>query len=219
MVHGDDKGLVLPPRVAPTQVVIIPIPNSKMSEEARQKLQDQCEAFFKDLKAAGVRVKMDDRLNYTPGWKYSHWELKGVPLRLEIGPKDLDKEQAVLARRDTGKKDFVPWSETVKTTQETLARMQTEMLEKARKEFNDCIVRCTEWDDFVPALDAKKMILAPWCEEVAVEEDVKTKSASADGAGAKTLCIPFDQPDLPPGTKCFASGKPAKSWALWGRSY
>ena len=87
------------------------------------------------------------------------------------------------------------------------------------REFNDSIVTVTKWDDFVPALDAKKMILAPWCEEVAVEEDVKTRSASEEGAGAKTLCIPFDQPDLPAGTKCFASGKPAKSWALWGRSY
>ncbi|QDZ18022.1 prolyl-tRNA ligase [Chloropicon primus] len=219
MVHGDNKGLVLPPRVAPVQVVVIPIPKANMTEEQKKKMQEASSNLYDSLKAAGVRVKMDDRENYTPGWKYSHWELKGIPLRCEIGPKDLDKEQAVLARRDTGKKDFVPWADCVETTKKLLADIQKDMLESARAEFNESIVRVTNWDGFVPALDAKKMILAPWCEEVAVEEDVKTRSASEEGAGAKTLCIPFDQPELPTGTKCFASGKPAKSWALWGRSY
>lgn len=219
MVHGDDRGLVLPPRVAPVQAVIIPIPKADMTEEAKAKMEEASGKLFDSFKIAGIRVRMDDRVNYTPGWKYSHWELKGVPLRIEIGPKDLDKEQCVMARRDTGKKDFVPWKDCVEKTQKLLLDMQKEMLERARAEFNDSIVTVTKWDDFVPALDAKKMILAPWCEEVAVEEDVKTRSASEEGAGAKTLCIPFDQPDLPAGTKCFASSKPAKSWALWGRSY
>ena len=219
MVHGDDKGLVLPPRVAPTQVIIIPIPNSKMSEENKKKLKDASENLFSSFKAAGIRVQMDDRDIYRPGWKYSHWELKGVPLRIEIGPKDLETEQAALARRDTGKKEFVPWTSCLETTQKLLSEIQSDMLARARTEFNDSIISVTDWKDFVPALDAKKMILAPWCEEVAVEEDVKTRSASDKGAGAKTLCIPFEQPDLPAGTKCFASGKPAKSWALWGRSY
>jgi len=219
MVHGDDKGLVLPPRVAPVQVVVIPIPNSKATEEGKKKLEEAASKLFDSFKAAGVRVKMDDRLNYTPGWKYSHWELKGVPLRCEIGMKDLEKDQAVLARRDTGEKVFIPMTDCLEKTQALLSQIQKDMLEKARAEFNDSIVKVTDWDDFVPALDSKKMILAPWCEEIPVEEDVKKRSASEDGAGAKTLCIPFDQPELAPGTKCFASGKPAKSWALWGRSY
>ena len=219
MVHGDDRGLVLPPRVAPVQIVVIPIPKANMTDEQRAKMAKAAGDLFDGLKAAGVRVKMDDRENYTPGWKYSHWELKGVPLRCEIGPKDLDKEQCVLARRDTRKKDFVPWADCVDTVRALLSTIQGDMLASARREFEDSMVRVTEWDDFVPSLDDKKMILAPWCEEVEVEEDVKTRSASEEGAGAKTLCIPFDQPELKEGTKCFASGKPAKSWALWGRSY
>ena len=219
MVHGDDKGLVLPPRVAPVQIVLIPIPNSKMSEENKAKLKDACAKLYDAFVGAGLRVRVDDRENYTPGWKYSHWELKGVPLRCEIGPKDLDKGQAVFARRDTGKKDFVAWDACLEHAQVAMGTIQAEMLARARAEFDASIVTVTDWKDFVPALDAKKMILAPWCEEKAVEEDIKGRSASEDGAGAKTLCIPFDQPPLPEGTVCVGSGKPAKSWALWGRSY
>jgi len=219
MIRGDDKGLVLPPRVAPTQVVLIPIPNSKMDEAARQKMAEVAADMERDLKAAGVRMHLDNRELYTPGWKYSHWELKGVPLRIELGPKDLEKGTVVVARRDTGKKSFVEWGEAVAFVQQELGTMQKEMLARARQEFNDCIVKTTKWEDFVPALDAKKMVLAPWCEETEVEEEVKARSVTPLGAGAKTLCIPFEQPEMPEGTKCFASGKPAKRWTLWGRSY
>ena len=220
MIHADNKGLVVPPRVAPTQAVIIPIPNSKMSAEQRQKMAEVVAEMDAALKAAGVRVHVDDRDFQTPGWKYSHWELKGVPLRIELGPKDLVAGHCVVARRDTGKKDFVKWGDLAPAVQGALAAMQTDMLAKARKQFDESIVRVTKWEDFVPALNAKKMVLAPWCEEVEVEEKVKQDSAAPGAAGAKTLCIPFDQPEMPAGTMCFAApDKPAKRWTLWGRSY
>ncbi|XP_024544162.1 proline--tRNA ligase, cytoplasmic isoform X2 [Selaginella moellendorffii] len=215
MVHGDDKGLVLPPRVAPVQVIIIPVPYKDVDT---QKLFDAAASTARQLKAAGLRVKEDTRDNYSPGWKYSNWELKGVPLRVEIGPRDLANSQVRVVRRDTGAKEDVPMDKIVDRISELLEEIQLQLLEKARKERDDCIVKAYTWKEFMKALDDKKMVLAPWCDEEKVEEDVKARTKGESGA-AKTLCMPLDQPDLPEGTKCFASEKPAKKWALWGRSY
>ncbi|KAK9805160.1 hypothetical protein WJX72_002679 [[Myrmecia] bisecta] len=219
MVHGDDKGIVMPPRVAPVQIVVIPIPNAKMSEEAKQAMAAKADEFVSALRAAGMRVTSDTRENYTPGWKYNHWELKGVPIRLELGPKDMEKQSVVVARRDTGAKLFVDWADLVPQVQQLLQQIQVDMLARARGEFDSCIERVTTWDAFMSALDRKHMALAPWCDEEAAEDDVKKRSATADAMGAKSLCIPLVQPDLPAGTKCFITGKPAKNWCLWGRSY
>eukprot|EP00243_Klebsormidium_subtile_P004078 TRINITY_DN17852_c0_g1_i1.p1 TRINITY_DN17852_c0_g1~~TRINITY_DN17852_c0_g1_i1.p1 ORF type:complete len:553 (-),score=225.92 TRINITY_DN17852_c0_g1_i1:234-1892(-) len=221
MVHGDDKGLVLPPRVAPVQVVVIPIP---FKDSSSDELSAASADITKQLREAGLRVKEDARDNYSPGWKYSHHELKGVPLRLELGPKDLEKKQARLVRRDTGAKEDVPWADLTAHVGAVLADIQKSMLEKARAELTASIKTITKWDDFIPALNEKKIVLAPWCDEMAVEDDVKKRSAAGEGGAAKTLCMPFDQPgfklpELAEGTLCFASGKPAKKWALWGRSY
>lgn len=100
-----------------------------------------------------------------------------------------------------------------------LCRLQADMFAKAKEKYDACVERVTTWDDFMAALNNKHMALAPWADEEEVEEDVKKRSATADAMGAKTLCIPFEQPPLPEGAVCFASGKPAKNWALWGRSY
>lgn len=100
-----------------------------------------------------------------------------------------------------------------------LLLVQDDMYDRARAKYDECVDRVTTWDAFMAALNNKHMALAPWADEEEVEEDVKKRSATADAMGAKTLCIPFDQPELPEGTLCFASGKPAKNWALWGRSY
>eukprot|EP00899_Mesostigma_viride_P014660 jgi/Mesvir1/23195/Mv22659-RA.1 len=217
MVHSDDKGLVIPPRVCPIQAVVVPIPFKDATDvtEGGQQIADR-------LKAVGVRVKLDARDNYTPGWKYNHWELKGVPIRVELGPRDLKAQQVVLVRRDTGAKETVAWADLETRVPALLDEIQRGLLEKARAYRDEnCMATITEWKDFIPALDAKKMVLAPWCDEVDVEEDVKKRSAieSPTGGAAKTLCMPFEQPPLPEGTTCFASGKPAKKWALWGRSY
>ncbi|KAI8100900.1 hypothetical protein M9434_005284 [Picochlorum sp. BPE23] len=219
MVHGDDTGLVLPPRVAHIQAVIIPIQNKKMTDEAVQLMTDKVHALCAELQAAGVRATTDCRENYTPGWKYNHWELKGVPLRIELGPRDMENSTVMFARRDTKEKSSVAWADVATAAPAMLDRIQKEMLERARNQFDECTEMATNWDDFMAALDRKHMCLAPWADEESIEEGVRKKSATDDMMGAKTLNIPFDQPDLPEGTPCFFSGKPAKNWALWGRSY
>ncbi|KAJ7521567.1 hypothetical protein O6H91_19G060100 [Diphasiastrum complanatum] len=215
MIHGDDKGLVLPPRVAPVQVIVIPVPYKDIDSNA---LFGACTHTSELLRKAGLRVKEDTRDNYSPGWKYSHWELKGVPLRIEIGPRDLTNKQVRVVRRDNFAKEDVPLSDLVSRVTDLLEDIQSSLLEKARKERDSCIVTVNTWDEFVAALNDKKMVLAPWCNEVEVEEDVKARTKGENGA-AKTLCMPLEQNDLPEGSTCFASGKPAKKWALWGRSY
>eukprot|EP00271_Cylindrocystis_brebissonii_P000318 TRINITY_DN10418_c0_g1_i1.p1 TRINITY_DN10418_c0_g1~~TRINITY_DN10418_c0_g1_i1.p1 ORF type:complete len:587 (+),score=173.53 TRINITY_DN10418_c0_g1_i1:153-1913(+) len=216
MVHSDDKGLVLPPRLAPLQAVVIPIPFKDQDIAAGVAAAKRIAGEFR---AAGIRCKDDCRDNYSPGWKYNYWELKGVPLRVEIGPRDMANEQVVVVRRDTGAKEMVKWAGMIERVKAILEEVQAALLAKATAERDASIARVTKWEDFIPALDAKKMVLAPWCDEVEVEEDVKKRSAAGEGGAAKTLCMPFDQPELPEGTLCFASGKPAKRWALWGRSY
>eukprot|EP00727_Mastigamoeba_balamuthi_P011754 m51a1_g7200 putative prolyl-trna synthetase (557) ;mRNA; f:196419-198600 len=231
MVHGDDKGLVLPPRVAPVQVVVIPL-RYKGSEEATRKRATELAAV---VKACGVRVFVDDD-DHTPGWKYNHWEVKGVPIRMELGPKDITNECCVLVRRDTGAKEVVPWTALAARIESLLAEIQRNLLERARADREAHTVRVTEWSQFVPALDGRNICLCTWCGQTPCEEDVKARSAkesleraaAADVAAdaeasltgaAKTLCTPFEQPALPEGAKCFACGKPAVAWTLFGRSY
>jgi prolyl-tRNA synthetase len=228
MVHGDDKGLVLPPRVAPVQVIICPI----VKKDVAEALMEYSRTVEAVLKAAGVRVEVDARMNYTPGWKFNHWEQKGVPIRLEIGQRDVEAQQCRLVRRDTGDKCDV-------STVNGLAEVITTMLDnihdylfqKSKAERDAKTVTIYEWKDFVPALEQSCLIMTPFCDETEWEETVKTRSREESLAGAteeatcatsaagKSLCKPFDQPPLPEGTKCFISGKPAKAWVLWGRSY
>jgi prolyl-tRNA synthetase len=241
MVHGDDNGLVLPPKVAPIQVVIIMIQKASTTPEMISAMKERCNTIFWQLKKAGIRVKFDDRDDKNPGWKYSHWEQKGVCIRIEIGQRDMESGSVLLARRDLGKtgKSTCAWEDTLPTVQGLLETIQHDMLENARKERDDRISVVTEWKDFVPALDKMHMIIAPWCERTVCEEMVKertgptaeerAKDAAATGdeeeadkklsGSAKTLCIPFEQEPLPEGTKCFCCGEPAVVNCLWGRSY
>ncbi|CAM8882217.1 unnamed protein product [Rhodiola kirilowii] len=215
MVHGDDKGLVLPPKVASVQVVVIPVP---FKDADTKGIYDACLKTVETLKEAGYRAEADLRDNYSPGWKYSDWELKGVPLRIEIGPRDLANSQVRTVRRDNGAKVDVPMSELVDKLKVTLDDIQQNLFNVATQKRDACIKVIKTWDEFVEALGQKKMILAPWCDEEEVERDVKARTKGEMGA-AKTLCSPFDQPELPEGTLCFASGKPATKWTYWGRSY
>lgn len=219
MTHSDDKGLVTPPRVAPKQIVIIPIPKASTPEDVQKAMYAKAEELKSALEAAGVRVVTDCRDNYTPGFKYNFWELRGVPIRLELGPKDMEAAAVVLARRDTGAKETVAWADVAARVPALLETIQTEMLASARQRYDACMDKATTWEAFMAALEARHMVLAPWADEPDVEEDVKKRSTTPTAMGAKTLCIPFEQPELPEGTLCFASGKPAKNWALWGRSY
>ncbi|KAG7344036.1 prolyl-tRNA synthetase [Nitzschia inconspicua] len=233
MVHGDDIGLVMPPRVAPVQVVIVPVLSKNLSMEAAG---PYCIKIKNDLESQGLRAKYDDRDMYNPGWKYNHWEQKGVPIRLEVGPADIEKNQARVALRYNGEKMDVSVDGLGVFIKDKLDIIQKAMFEKAVKERDQHVAKITEWKDFVPNLEKNNLVLTPWCggEHEEWEEWVKKTSKeeslknlgqegederTATSVAAKTLCIPFDQPDLPEGTKCIASGLPATCWVLWGRSY
>lgn len=219
MTHGDDRGVVLPPRVAQLQVILVPIPNSKLSDEQKVALLAKSSELEAALKAAGVRVQQDTRDNYTPGWKYNFWELRGVPLRLELGQKDMEGGSVMAARRDTGEKQSIAWGDLAASVPQLLEQIQVDLLTSARARFDASVERATNFEDFMAALDRNHMVLAPWADEEEIEEEVKKRSCGKDAMGAKTLCKPLEQPELPEGTPCFFSGKPAKNWALWGRSY
>ncbi|CAI0432453.1 unnamed protein product [Linum tenue] len=215
MVHGDDKGLVLPPKVASVQVVVVPVP---YKDADTQGILDACTATVETLSEAGIRAESDLRDNYSPGWKYSQWEMKGVPLRIEIGPKDLANNQVRCVRRDNGSKSDIKRDNLVEQVKTLLDNIQQSLLDAAKQKRDASVQVVKTWDEFKDALAQKKMILAPWCDEEEVEKDVKERTRGEMGA-AKSLCSPLEQPELPEGTICFASGKPAKKWTYWGRSY
>lgn len=178
MVHGDDKGLVMPPRVALIQSVVIPCGLTvKSTQEDTDKIHNACKDVAARLKKAGVKSKADMRDNYTPGFKFNHWELRGVPLRLEVGPKDLSKNQVTAVRRDNGAKFAIPLDNLEKGVQEALDTIQNDMYQRAKKQLDDAITRVDKWEDFVPTLNAKKLCLIPWCDREDCEEEIKDKSA------------------------------------------
>jgi len=233
MVHGDDKGLVMPPRVAPVQAVIVPILSKKLQMEDAS---PYCLSVLKDLESQGLRAKYDDRSMYNPGWKYNHWEQKGVPLRIEVGPMDIEKKQIRAVVRHSGEKIDLPVEGLGAYLKDKLEDIHKAMFQSALTKRDEHVVKVTEWKDFVPNLEKNNLVLTPWCgpEHEDWEEWVKKTSReeslanlgqedederAATSVAAKTLCIPFDQPDLPTGSKCIASGMDATCWILWGRSY
>jgi prolyl-tRNA synthetase len=173
---------------------------------------------------------------YNPGWKYNHWEQKGVPIRIEVGPRDMEEQKVCTVIRYNGEKASLPVDGLGATLVTKLDEIQAGLLQRATQFRDDHLVQVTDWKDFVPNLERHNLVLTPWCggEHKDWEEYVKNKSReeslaasgqaeedarTATSVAAKTLCIPFDQPPLPPGTKCFASGLDATCWVLWGRSY
>lgn len=232
MTHSDNKGLVLPPRVALTQVVVVPVGlTAKSSAEQRDSVNTGAEKLEQQLAASGVRVVGDYRNNYSAGWKFADWELKGVPLRVEFGPKDLAAGQATAVRRDTGEKYVFKLDEITVKVPALLETIQKEMLENARKQFDEHRVIVDEWKDFVPTLNAKNVILSPWCGVPSCEDDIKDSSAKKDNGeeeeqderapsmGAKSLCIPDDQPVLKENQKCVRCDSKAVTYCMFGRSY
>lgn len=231
MVHSDNKGLVLPPQVADIQAIVVPcgLTVNTKPEEAEE-LFLGCRQLEVTLKSVQVRVEGDYRDNYSPGWKFNHWELKGIPLRLELGPKDLKAQQLIAVRRDTGEKLTIAMSDAATKIPALLKNIQESMYNKAKKEFDDHIKLVYSWNDFVGWLAKKCLLLTPFCGDEDCEKQIKDNSAgNADdtevGAlamGAKSLCIPFDQPKpIEANTKCInpnCSRKP-QSYCLFGRSY
>jgi prolyl-tRNA synthetase len=181
MIHGDDKGLVLPPKVASLQVIIIPTGITvKTSPAEKEAILSKCKEMFSALKSNGLRVKVDDRDNVTPGFKYNHWELKGVPVRLEVGPKDLKKNETRCVRRDTGVSIQMAIDTTFsKSIQNLLDTIQADMFTKAKKIRDDHLIKVDAWDDFIIALNGKNLILSPWCENIECEESVKERSSKS----------------------------------------
>ncbi|XP_055388345.1 LOW QUALITY PROTEIN: uncharacterized protein LOC129616798 [Condylostylus longicornis] len=232
MIHGDDKGMVMPPRCAPVQVVIVPI---VYKEACSIEMIERCNKIAESLTEIGVRVKVDDRDNYTPGWKYNDWETKGVCIRMEIGPRDMKSETARLVKRHNGDKSDHRWSELVAVVPTMLEDIHNAMFKKAKDSLDGSITKVSDFSEVMPILNEKKLILAPWCEDPATEEEIKKETtrlslvqqeetteegcAPALTGAMKSLCIPLDQPPMPEGTKCFFTGKPAKRWCLFGRSY
>ncbi|KAG8980779.1 hypothetical protein FRB90_007495 [Tulasnella sp. 427] len=232
MVHGDDKGLVLPPRVATVQVVVVPVGiTAKTTDEQRANINKTCQDLVDRLVKVGVKARADFREGYTPGWKFNDWELKGVPIRLEIGPNDLEKKQTLSVRRDTGVKNPIALDQLEKDVPALLDNIHNDMYTKAKDLYDSRLKVVNKWEEVVPTLDAKCVVVMPWCEVESCEDDIKERSAKsaeqtderAPSAGAKSLCIPFDQERwgkiVPGETKCPACGSDAKRWTMFGRSY
>lgn len=232
MIHSDNKGLVIPPRVSQQQAVVIPLGiTKKTTDDQRNHIHESAKAIEIRLKNAGVRAFGDYNDNYTPGWKFSQYELKGVPVRIEIGPKDIEKKQVVVVRRNDSRKYVVSLDELETRLPEILEELQGDLFSKAKESFDTHRVIVDEWKDFVPALNKKNVILAPWCGNTECEEDIKDSSAKqengeefeqddkAPSMGAKSLCIPFKQPKMKNGQKCVRCSLPARYYCMFGRSY
>lgn len=228
MVHGDNMGLVLPPRVACLQVVIIPCGiTASLPEQDKDALLTLCSKYLSRLQAAGIRVKADLRDNYSPGWKFNHWELKGVPIRVEVGPKDMQQRQCVAVRRDTGEKVTVAEAEVEKRLVAMLEEIQTYLFKKASDDLNSNMVAVETMEQFQKELDQGKIVQIPFCGEIQCEDWIKKTTAKdqdlepgAPSMGAKSLCIPFSPlKQLQPGQLCVSGKEPAQYYTLFGRSY
>jgi len=183
MTHGDDKGLVLPPKVAPIQVVIIPIYHSK--EDKENVLQKACQ--IKDsLSNNDIRVHLDDREQLTPGFKFNDWEMRGIPIRIEIGPKDIAKNQIVLARRHNQTKISLDIDGLTEKTLSELKNIQKEMFDAAKKILDERVVRVSEYQQFQKELENGKMIDCSWCGNQTCEDKIKEET------GADLRVIPSD---------------------------
>ena len=207
MLHGDDRGIIVPPEIAPTQAVIVPIWFGKDKAQvlkASRKLEQE-------LAAQRIRVLLDDRESYTPGWKFNDWELKGVPLRIELGPKDIAKKLAVLVRRDDNKKMHVPQAKLAAQVKKTLVAIQKALLERAKRALSAAIIKVEEIGALEKAIEDKRFVLAPWCGDAACEASIK------EHTGATSRCIPFEKPKRP--GRCVFCKKATKTYAYFARAY
>ncbi|HIP96024.1 MAG TPA: proline--tRNA ligase [Anaerolineae bacterium] len=209
MVHGDDQGLILPPKLAPFQVVIVPI---WRNEDEKAQVLEATEKVKATL--AGVRVKTDDREEYSPGWKFNEWEMRGVPLRIEIGPRDVAQDQVVLARRDVAGregKSVAPMAELAQRVPQMLTTIQTDMLDRARQFQKANTFQPTTYGELKEAV-ASGFALAYWCGDAECEDKVKNETK------ATIRCIPLDQGEVGPG-RCVVCGKEATERAIFARAY
>ena len=207
MTHGDDHGLVFPPRIAPYQVVIVPIPRGNW----RETVLPHAKAIFDELTAQGVRVMLDDRDAYTPGWKFAEWELRGVPVRLEIGPKDIEKGQVVLARRDTREKLSAVREGLAARIADLLADIQKTLFERAVKFRDDHTSEATSYDEFKQILEGRPgFVVAPWCGAAECENQIKADTQ------ATIRTLPLEESA---GGVCVRCGQPGVARAHFAKAY
>ncbi|MDO4789322.1 MAG: proline--tRNA ligase [Johnsonella sp.] len=205
MVHGDDSGLRLPPNVAPVQVNIVPIGMHK------EGVLDKAKEVLDNLKSAGIRVKLDDS-DKTPGFKFAESEMRGIPLRLEIGPKDIEKQQCVLVRRDNGQKIEAKLEGLEKEIPKLLEDIQESMYQRALKHMKDHTYTARNYEEFEDIIENKPgFVKAMYCENQDCEDQIK------DLTGASARCIPFEQEKI--SDVCVCCGKPATKMVYWGRAY
>ena len=204
MVHGDNSGLVLPPRIAPKQVMVVPIAMHK--EGVAEKATEICSTLKRTLRAD---IDLSDK---TPGWKFAEYEMKGVPVRLEIGPKDIENNCCVLVRRDTGEKQVASLDNIEETVANLLEDIQNNLFNKALMHRNEHTYVAKDYDEFKNIVDTKPgFVKSMWCGDDACEAKIK------EDTGATARCMPFEQEDL--GDTCVCCGKKAKTMVYWGKAY
>ena len=209
MTHSDDEGLVLPPRIAPLQVVVVPI---YKGDEQKALLDEKVHAMVASFKAAGIRVKYDDSDNQRPGWKFAEYELKGVPVRIAVGPRDLENNQVEIARRDTKEKTTVSMDGITETVSQLLLDIQSNLFNRAKKYRDEHITKVDSWDDFIATLDTKAgFVSAHWDGTPETEDKIKEMTK------ATIRCIPLNNAQET-GT-CILTGKPSVQRVLFARAY
>ncbi|KAM0681006.1 hypothetical protein GINT2_000789 [Glugoides intestinalis] len=224
MIHSDNRGFVCPPRIAEIQAVIVLCGIKATTTEAeKDKLEDFAKKVFESLKEAGVRVHFDRRENLSPGFKFNHWELRGVPCRIEIGFKDMEKNEVCIARRDNCVKAQTTTCNIVNTIKETINNMHNDLYNKAEEELNNRKKTVNSFGEMLEELNKKNIVLAPWCTAVECENEIGEKTTIKEHGevvlmGAKSLCIPLEEKSFS-GKKCISCGSDAKCFALFGRSY
>ena len=205
MAHGDNRGLKLPPRVAPIQAVVIPIAMHKPG------VKNKAEEISKTL-SQEYRIKCDTREDYTPGYKFNEWEMKGVPVRIEIGPKDIEKGECVFVRRDTFEKIAVKFEDVGKRLGKVLEAIQENMYEECKRNMEKRTTTANNLDEFVEKINTNQgFIKTMWCGKQECEDKIKELT------GAHSRCMPFNQEQI--GDKCVCCGAPAKIYMIWGRQY
>lgn len=206
MVHGDDKGLILPPQVAPLQVVIVPILGRQNKDERVQRAAD---AIRDTIQGVGIRVSVDDRVGLQPGFKFNDWEMRGIPLRLEIGPRDVKRQEVVLVRRDTGIKQTVPDDDIGKIVSEMLDVIQSDMLDAARRKAANLTGVVSDYDSLISGSEKGGFLKASWCGDVDCEESIREKT------GAEIRLIFSDRQD----DVCVRCGRQSNHQVLFARGY
>jgi len=233
MIHGDDQGLVLPPNIAPIQVIVVPCGLSRKNKTEETGLVNiRCQYITTLLNKHGIVTEFDNRGNHTVGYKFNYWELRGVPVRVEIGPRDITNQTICLYRRDTRNKETIKITEPemiIEIICQLLNNIQNQMLQSARTNLMTSLAVCLNIKDFLGTTREKKLSLVPWCGDGECEDQV-VAIGKAHGLNVKSLCIPLDQtlpqkinPDvgcqITEQTQCFACDKAAQTYALFGASY